>query len=108
MSKEFSKKRRYETNSLLLKMGGKLNNFTADNPGWIRPIRIHVAPSAQTRTQTRRAGTSHLSDVGRSNVLQLVRLRKSRRMRREGKRTRERTEGESASEEARKSGPRVG
>lgn len=46
-----------------------------------------------------------MGDVGRSNVLQLVRLRKSRR-RREEKRKREQAERESASERARKSRPR--
>lgn len=44
IKKLVSKMQSDETNSLLLKMGGKLNNFTADNLGWIRPIRIHVAP----------------------------------------------------------------
>jgi len=37
-------------------MGGKSNNFTADNPGWICPIRIHVSSSVQTRTQTQVPG----------------------------------------------------
>lgn len=66
-----------------------------DSPG--SNTRIPECTNAYTDAS---AGTSHLGDVGRSNVLQLVRLRKSRRRKEERKaKERDRTEGESASEE---------
>jgi len=54
--------------------------------------RIFECTNAYTDAST---GTSHLGDVGRSNVLQLVRLRKGRRRKKE-KQKRERVKGERA------------
>jgi hypothetical protein len=74
-----------EINSPPLRMTGKSDNFTADNPEWIRTRMLR----AQTRTDTGTTGTSHSADVDRSNVLQLVRLRRSGRKARAEERERQ-------------------
>lgn len=51
----------------LLKMVDKSDNFTADNPAWIRP-KSNTRNPMHERVQTQSIKSSHLGDAGRSTV----------------------------------------